>query len=310
VTACIVCPPGPEGETHEPDVERGWLCCYRAWARMAHALGRNGIPLLVDELAGLGYVERDLRRERCSTPACFLRDRPVDVIATVRQERPKQPRPGVRLCADCAAGLKIAGRIVEHIAIPARPADPVAYPAPAGPVNGARNGPRVAGTGEHSLPIRVDPTDLLLPSRPASLAVAETGLYAADQVGHLSVATELEFWARDWADARGERAPYPTVHELSRWLLDRLEWACATPELALDEFAGKLRGLLGALTAAAGRFDAPPEVMHQPCPRCQLLTLVRESESGYIVCGECGRAMTSEEYAEYLRGVLRDVQGG
>src|SRR5688500_18208072 len=192
--------PDEDGNAHE--AEPGRLVCWGAQQRLAAAL--RDIPVLVDELAGGGYVERDTRVGQQRIPV-----------------------------------LDDEGRWLGFTRVPG-PADPVAHALTAGPINGRSGAPRVAGSGERSLPSRVDPTDLLAAARPASLAVAVTGLYAADQIGHLAVATELEFWARDWADGRRERAPVPTVPLLAGWLLLRLDWACATHP-ALDEFAGKLR---------------------------------------------------------------------
>jgi len=182
--------------------------------------------------------------------------------------------------------------------------DPVAHVLTAGPVNGARTGPRVMSSGECSLPIRIDPTDLLAPARPASLAVADTGLYASDQIGHLAVATELEFWARDWAALRGEHIPLPTVRALAPWLLDRLDWACATHH-ALDEFAAKLSHLRTVLTAATGRLPARPDPVDRPCPACGVLALQRPPGGRYIECGSCGRALTEDEYRDHLEDVIK-----
>lgn len=244
--------------------EPGWQTCWRARDRMAAAL--RDIPELVDELAD---HERHMERDW-----------------------------GLRV-PDGAVQWPNTRK--EDVAVPGR--DPVANVLTAGPVNGARSGPRVMSSGERSLPIRIDPTDLLAPARPASLAIADTGLYAADQIGHLAVATELEFWARDWADARGEHCPMPTVPVLAAWLLDRLDWACQH-HLALDEFAGKLRSLRSSLTAAAGRFDAPTELLAAPCPGCRDELLYRDTDLECIACGGCPVLLSDEAYAEHARALV------
>lgn len=195
------------------------------------------------------------------------------------------------------AGHVRAGELVPH-------RDPVAHALTSGPVNGRSGAPRVAGTGERSLPIRVDPTDLLAAARPASLAVAVTGRYASDQIGHLAVATELEFWARDWADTRRESCPYPTVPLLARWLLDRLDWACSTHP-ALDEFATKLRDLRGSLTAAAGRLEPFPTPVDRPCPSCRWWALSKAPGEDLIRCGHCDRALSDDEYRDHLEAVIK-----
>lgn len=294
MTACVVC------QERDPDDQS--QACARCAGRLAGALRQ--VPVLVDELRGLGYVERDTRVEVCSTVSCAKRRVPADVVATV-QWSPNFREPGLRLCWACLGPL--AGQIVGDPVPAGRPADPVAHALTAGPLAGASTGPRAAGTRERSLPIRVDPTDLLAQARPASLSVAVTGLYAADQIGHLAVATELEFWARDWADERRERCPYPTVRILASWLLDRLDWACARHH-ALDEFAEKLRSMRSALTAAAGRSEPRPEVLEAPCPSCGQLALYRDADLQRIACGACPVLLTEDGYAEHVRELVDETQ--
>lgn len=264
MTACRVCFVRDGELPHESEI--GWLCCVRARWRMEGAL--RAIPELVDELAGLGYVERDTR-------------------------------PGTR-------AVRVGGKLSEDGQIIRVPyvADPVANLLAAGPLNGSKGAPRVSGSTDRPVPIRIDPTDLLAPARPGSLAVADTGRWASDQIGHLAVATELEFWARDWADTRRERCPLPTVHVLAGWLADRLDWACANHH-ALDEFAGKLGRVRTALEAAAGILPARPVPMDRPCDSCGHLTLAREPDTEYIVCSHCGRVLTEADYREHLEDVIK-----
>jgi hypothetical protein len=262
VTHCVVCVPRPDEQPHDP--AEGWLCCWRAYARMMGAL--RLIPELCVELHGLGYVERDAGLRVVKAP-----------------EHPNTPKESVS----------------ER-----RSGDPIANALPSGPLNGSKGSPRVNGSRDAPVPIRIDPTDLLGAARPASLAVAITGVYAQDQVGHLAVATELEFWVTDWADIRREGRPLPTVPRLAEWLLDRLEWACAHHP-AIDEFAGKLRDIRNVLTAAAGRFDAVPESLSAPCDSCGTLSLFRDTHLERIACGQCSRLMTESEYADYTRWLIK-----
>jgi hypothetical protein len=264
VTGCILSGilcrrPDEDGVRHE--AEPGRLCCWGAEQHLAAAL--RDIPVLVDELAGGGYVQRDGFDAKVLFPAGHVR----------------------------------AGELVPH-------RDPVANVLTSGPVNGRSGAPRVAGSGERSLPIRVDPTDLLAHARPASLAVAVAGLYAADQIGHLAVATELEFWARDWADTRRESVPPPTVPLLAAWLIDRLDWACSTHP-ALDEFAAKLRDLRGSLTAATGRLEPFPTPVDRPCPACGWWALSKAPGEDLIRCGHCDRALSDDEYRDHLEDVIK-----
>lgn len=268
MTTCVVCTVR-EGETPHESAE-GWLTCWRGYARMASAL--RIIPELCEELGSLGYVQRDTR------------------------DGTRAERVGGKLSED--------GRIIRVPSV----ADPVANGLPAGPLNGSKGAPRVSGSTERPTPIRIDPTDLLGPSRPGSLPIAATGYYAADQIGYLAVATELEFWARDWAEERRERSPLPTVRLLAGWLLDRLEWACGH-HYALDEFAHKLTAIRTALTAEAGRFDARPDPLNAPCPDCHHLTMAWDVDIERALCvGDTGCAglMTREEYVAYSQRLIKE----
>lgn len=252
VTVCVV------HQDHE--AEEGWLVCRRAWGRLAGAL--HQIPRLVEELSGLGFVQRD-RRER-----------PDDVNG--------------------------------------RWADPIAHSLPAGPLNGSKSAPRVSGTPGRSAPIRIDPTDLTGRPRHGSLQVADRSRWPEDQVGFLSAATVLDFWVRDWADLRGEHLPEiggersPAL-TLANWLLDRLDWA-RQHHYALDEFAADVQQLSSALYGLAGYGAARPKLMEAPCPGCHLLTLTQCYEESNIECSaiECGRILTVEEYAEYVRTLIEE----
>jgi hypothetical protein len=170
---------------------------------------------------------------------------------------------------------------------------------------GVGSAPKVSGTREAPIPLRIDPLDLSMPSRPGSLAVALLGLWPHDQIGHLAVATELEFWARDWAEERRERIPLPTVPLLAQWLLDRLDWACQH-HYALDEFASKVRGIHGSLMAAAGRFDAPVETLSAPCPTSGMLALYRDRDIERVACGCCSVLMTEDEYVDYSQRLIKE----
>src|SRR5690349_5652729 len=119
---------------------------------------------------------------------------------------------------------------------------------PANLAPGRHHGQRVSGSREAPLPLRVDPLDLLMPARAAT--VHDT---YRDQVGQVSIASVLDSWVRDWRDVRdrGEGLPTPTVVDLARWLGNRLEWA-ADLHPAVDEFAAELRKMRGGLAAVVG----------------------------------------------------------
>jgi hypothetical protein len=223
---------------------------------MAGAL--RELPGLVVELASLGPVQRDHRRE--------LRD-------------------------------AHSGRRWPHW-------DPIANMFSAGPINGARSAPRVSGSRAAPVPIRLDPTDLTAASQPGSTSVHISSPWPADQIGWLSVATELDFWAGDWASERNESRPDPQVPVLCSWLLDRLDWACQH-HTALDEFATKLSAIYGALRSAVGGWAAVPETLIAPCRSCNTLGLYREvgptPEYDRVVCPHCPSLLTEADYAEWVR---------
>lgn len=174
---------------------------------------------------------------------------------------------------------------------------------------GRGTGQHVTGSREAPLPLLVDPLDLSMPVRPGSTGVRLRGAWSAlggdpDQIGHLSVATELDGYARMWAADRQEHGPHPQVPLLCPWLLDRLDWACESFR-AIDEFASTLSRLYGALYAANGLGSPRPQVRDRACPRCGLLTLTLEP-SGYTECNnlECRTMLTEDEYREYLRDLI------
>lgn len=239
-------------------------CCPLCPSRLARRLAE--IPALCEELHGLGFVQRDRRGDH-GYPA-----------------------------------LDANGRRLDHF-------DQIANTMPAGPINGARNGPRVGGSTERPVPIRIDPTDLLAPARAGSAAVRMRGDWwlnpggDPDQVGHLSVATELQTWVRDWASERREREPDPQVPVLCRWLADRLDWA-VHHHPAVDEFERDVHRIHSALRAVVGDFPAPAKAMEAACPACDCLSLFQRYAEDWIECGECGRILRPEEYADYVRGLI------
>lgn len=227
----------------------------------------NVIPDRVDELGGHGYVERDAR-------------------------------PGSR-------AVLVDGHAVR---VPAM-ADPVANLWPAGPVPGQRGGAKVHAAPASMPPLSLDAVDLTSGVNHAARALLARGVLGLDddQVGHLSAATILHGWVRDWAEIRREGEPMPNVREMCRWLSDRLDWACAKHP-ALDEFAGEVLELRGVLTSLTGRGEPPPETLSAPCPSCGLLSLYRDDDLERVACGGgCLRLWTDEEYAGYARTLIKEA---
>jgi len=152
---------------------------------------------------------------------------------------------------------------------------------------GRGGGPRVSGSREAPLPLRLAALDMLGPGTPS---VSDR---FADQVGELPPAVLLDQWVRDWVDARdqAEHVPPPVVAGLVTWLLNRLDWAC-DDHPAIDEFAQEItklhRGLVTVLGQSEGKYfigfcptqredgqrcgkalTADPWIDRIACPRCR-----------------------------------------
>lgn len=165
--------------------------------------------------------------------------------------------------------------------------------------SGAGAGGRVSGSRESAAVTDLDLLDLLAASRQASLVVAKAG--DPDQIGYLSVETELDFWVRDWAGRRGkgEGLPDPSVPLLASWLNDRLEWAC-DHHPGIDEFATKVGEVRSAVRRKLG-LNAPPRELCKgvPCKSCDRTALYREG--GLVSCGYCGTHYSDKEYREWVK---------
>lgn len=135
---------------------------------------------------------------------------------------------------------------------------------------GSGNNERVSGSSVPRIPIAVDVVDLAAPARVQEASEAARQ-WPQDQIGHISVASVLDAWVRDWADIRGEHLPAPTVPWLAQWLTVRLDWAC-DEHPAVDDFAGEMRDLEKTLRRTTGidrddtqRIGWCPGVHGQPC---------------------------------------------
>lgn len=161
-------------------------------------------------------------------------------------------------------------------------------------------GEKVSGSREAPIPVDVDVVDLLGDARQPEPSAAAR-VHPDDAIGHLSVASTLDQWVRDWRDHRGkgERLPTPTVASLTGWLLVRLDDACDTHP-AVDDFAEELKRLMTALRSAL-RLRRHIERLPAPCPTCDKVALYREVDphrgaSDWVECGACGRLWSEDEY--------------
>jgi len=184
--------------------------------------------------------------------------------------------------------------------------DPIAAALPTG-ANGARiGGEIVTGTREAPVPVNLDLIDLTLPAHGDNLT-AHGKFWWEDQIGHLSVAMELDLIVRAWAGELEHRLPAPTVPVLAGWLTDRVGWACDHyPGVDVD--AQTLSDLRGKLRAMLGETEQRPERMGAPCPGCDRVTLIRRPGEDKVECGheDCRRVLTADEYDRWSRLTLAD----
>lgn len=190
--------------------------------------------------------------------------------------------------------------------------DPVAATdgTPAGPVPEPSRWSRVAGTRPAREPVNLDAVDLTSRVNHPARQLLARGVLGLDddQVGHLSAATILDGWVRDWVErrGRGEGLPRPAAEVLCGWLGDRLDWACAEHP-AVDEFADELGELFRTLMGITGWSTPPPETLSVECPSCAMLTLYRDVDLERVACGSCPKLMTEGEYAEHCRRLIEEA---
>ncbi len=169
------------------------------------------------------------------------------------------------------------------------------------------------GEVEAPLPFREDVWDLLLPVRPTPNVVGLDDLLC--QIGHVSVATLLDSWIRDWCHLRGksERGRPGYVSAMVVWLGNRLEWAC-DHHPAVDEFASEINGLWSVMRRYVGVDEPRPTPCRGvPCRRCDLKTLARLADgSGDVECqnAACRTVYRADEYTRWVRLVAAAVSGG
>lgn len=221
---------------------------------------------------------------------------------------------GPQCCRSCP--LWLDGLLVEIVELYAL--------APAAVVPSCGAGPKVSGSREAPVPARLDVVDLIDRARPASAAIkyrydSRTGIEWAelggdpDQIGFLPIATELDFWVRDWIAndwCPGDHLPPPTVSGLAGWLRVRLDAAC-DHHPAIDEFATKLRAIRSALQRALGSTRHSGEPIGA-CPirfdsgqRCGA-TLYAEPYVDRIACPRCGTSWPRVKWLALAAG-MQDV---
>lgn len=217
------------------------------------------------------------------------------------------PSPG-DMHADqrAAAVASVSGRLQQIIARYAD-AEAASHTAATG-----SPGVRVAASKTPPIPIDLDRVDLTGPANAGSVLVVTTSPWPDDQIGHIAVQSELDFWVCDLASRRAEHPPVPNVAELCAWLDVRLEWAY-DEFAAWDEMAAALnrvaRALYGTLTPRTAR-SVP---VSAPCPREGCGGVLARREDGWVECGadECGRILSASEYEGWAQDVIhREAHGG
>lgn len=169
-----------------------------------------------------------------------------------------------------------------------------------------RRGEKVTRTPEDPAPLNLDVLDLLAEARPGSVAVKMAGEWShvpggdKHQIGHLSVATRLDQWVRDWISCDwcpGDRLPDPYVATLVGWLDARLDLACDRHP-AIDEFAAEIRRIHSTLRRYVGELNASGEKIGR-CPavrrdgaRCNAV-LRADPYVSRIACDRCGTSWRS-----------------
>jgi hypothetical protein len=179
--------------------------------------------------------------------------------------------------------------------------DPVLTATPAGPI-GRSNQRRVSGSRHAPIPANLHQLDLTAQARQGSRAPHARGVLGLDkdQIGHLSIATELDTWVRDWREQlfADQHLPVPTVTTLVAWLQTRLGDACDRHE-DIDEFAADIRQLRqllhGALQLGPARKELCPGVA---CRSCDRVALYRDGAA--VQCGWCRQYYSEREYTDWV----------
>jgi hypothetical protein len=158
-----------------------------------------------------------------------------------------------------------------------------------------------------------DAIDITAPARPASRALFARGVLGLipDQIGHLSLATTLDKWVRDWraTGVPGDVLPIAHVDAMLDWLRTWLDWAC-DQHARIDEFAEEMREYRSTMRGINGEFEAPK--LHQgiPCPECGAQPLYQRhggprNGNLWIECQGCPHILKPDEFEEYC-AVLRE----
>lgn len=154
---------------------------------------------------------------------------------------------------------------------------------------GAGQHEHVSGTPERTIPPREDVIDLQLRANPGSVGPWTRGYLGLDedQVGSLSVATQLLRQVDDWMTyLPAEHLPDATITAMTSWLLLWLDWAC-DEHPGIDEFATDLRDVVRDVRAAANAGAARGEKVGR-CP-----AVLRDED-------RCGTQLRADPYMDRI----------
>ncbi len=206
--------------------------------------------------------------------------------------------------------------------------DPLGALGGVAPIPSRTKQPSVSGSREKPVPVRVDVLDLTGPARqfnPTRDRADQPNQKPDDAAGHLSAATVLDSWARDWRDVLFPdlHLPPATVDELVRWFRvgadhdnpgTRIDEACDSHS-AIDEFADEIHRLRQALRRAAGETEPQPQpCIGVECQRCSLRTLYwRTDGTGGVECvnPDCMRLYDLESFrlwTAHLAGYEKSIR--
>lgn len=212
----------------------------------------------------------------------------------------RRPYDRAYVCEPCRRGLHAA--LADILDLYVRLPDKL--------IPGASGGElRVSGSRDPQAPLNLGVLDQLMPAHQGSRQPMTRGAAGLDddQVGDLSVATELQTWCRDWAEIRREHEPEPYVASMVGWLDLRADWAC-DEHPAVDEFATGLRELVGRLRGVLQDLPEKPTLLGVPCPSCSLLALCRQPGDDRVHCGACGRIMERDLYERLISAKAADLR--
>jgi ribosomal protein S27AE len=162
---------------------------------------------------------------------------------------------------------------------------------PAELMPGSSMEPRVSGSREAQLPVRVDVLDLTMPAHQGSRAPMVRGAMVRDWITYVP----------------GDHVPASTVPEMVAWLRVWLTTAC-DGHPAVDEFADTVDQVVRAIRRALGLVAPKPVLLHVPCPSCNLVALYRHHGDDRTYCGSCGRIMDPELYERLITAMAAELR--